>query len=106
MPFYCDWQDLGNWSAVYDQTAKDKKANCLIGDIISHDTKSCLVKSESRLVATLGIENLVIIETADAVLVMNKDKSQDMSELITQLKQTNRSEYLIKQATCQNKSNK
>ncbi|EAQ66029.1 bifunctional protein [Marinomonas sp. MED121] len=99
VPFYCDWQDLGNWSAVYDQTAKDKKANCLIGDIISHDTKSCLVKSESRLVATLGIENLVIIETADAVLVMNKDKSQDMSKLITQLKQTNRSEYLIKQAT-------
>lgn len=105
VPFYCDWQDLGNWSAVYDQSAKDDDENSLMGDVISQDSSQCLIKSESRLVATLGIENLVVIETADAILVMNKDKSQNMGKLITQLKETNRSEYLIKQATCQNKSN-
>lgn len=94
VPFYCKWQDIGNWQAFYDQAEKDDNQNKLIGDVISQDSKGCLIKSESRLVATLGIDNLVIIETSDAVLVMNKDKSQQMGELIKHLKDAGRSEYL------------
>lgn len=94
VPFYGDWKDLGNWAALYDHASKDKDQNLLIGDVISKESHHCLIKSESRLVATLGVDNLVIIETVDAVLVMNKDKSQEMNDLITHLKDTGRSEYL------------
>ena len=94
VPFYGDWQDVGNWAAIYDQGVKDSNQNHLSGDIISQDSKGCLIRSESRLVTTLGVENLIIVETSDAVLVMNKDKSQQMGELVEQLKKTGRSEYL------------
>ncbi|WP_438465372.1 mannose-1-phosphate guanylyltransferase/mannose-6-phosphate isomerase [Marinomonas sp. PE14-40] len=94
VPFYCEWQDVGNWGALYDQAPKDEALNHLSGDIISQETQGCLIRSESRLVTTLGVENLVIIETPDAVLVMNKDKSHAMGELISHLKETGRSEYL------------
>ncbi len=98
VPFYCDWQDLGNWAALYEQAPKDNNQNLLIGDVISKESHHCLIKSESRLVATLGVDNLVIIETSDAVLVMNKDKSQHMNDLISHLKDSGRSEYLTQQA--------
>jgi len=98
VPFYGDWKDLGNWEALYDHAPKDKNQNLLIGDVISKESHHCLIKSESRLVATLGVDNLVIVETPDAVLVMHKDKSQQMNALITHLKDSGRSEYLIQQA--------
>lgn len=99
VPFYCDWQDLGSWSAVYNHLPKDKNNNLITGDVISKGSQHCLIKSESRLVATLGLENMIIVETSDAVLVMNKAKSQQMGELIESLKKSGRSEYLVKKLT-------
>ena len=104
IPFYNQWQDLGNWSAVYELSPKDENENHLSGDVISYQSNHCLIKSESRLVTTLGVENLVIIETSDAILVMNKDKSQQMGELITHLKEQNRSEYLTQKVHINSKS--
>jgi len=101
VPFYCEWKDLGNWSALYDHAPKDKNQNLIIGDVISKESHHCLIRSESRLVTTIGVDNLVIIETSDAVLVMNKDKSQKMNDLITHLKDSGRSEYLTQQDTIQ-----
>lgn len=94
VPFYGDWKDLGNWQALYDHAPKDDNQNLLMGDVISQDTHHCLIKSESRLVATLGVNNLVIIETSDAILVMDKAKSQQMNELLAHLKDSGRHEYL------------
>ena len=66
------WSDVGSWSAMWDVMPSDENGNIIQGDVIAQDTKNCLIKSSDRLVATLGVEDLIIIDTSDALLIANK----------------------------------
>lgn len=88
-----EWSDVGSWSALWDVSPKDGQDNVLSGDAWVHNSKSCYINSDEKLVAAIGVENLVIVSTKDAVLVMNKDCSQDVKKAVEFLKQNQRSEY-------------
>lgn len=93
IPLDANWNDVGSWSALWEIQDKDKNGNVLIGDVISVNSEKNYVHSESRLVSLLGVENLVVIETKDAVLVANKSKVQDIKKIVETLKQQNRTEH-------------
>jgi len=79
------WNDLGAWDAVWQVGKQDENGNVVIGDTLMSDSKNSLVHASSRLVSAVGVENLVIVETADAVLVTTRAKSQDVKHLVAQL---------------------
>jgi mannose-1-phosphate guanylyltransferase len=89
IPVNLGWNDIGNWGALYSLLSKrDKKDMIIKGYHIDHDSKNCLViNSGQKLVATLGLENIIIIETPDAILVTTTEKAQDIKELYNKLDQ-------------------
>ena len=95
VPLDAGWSDVGSYSALWDVCPKDKNNNVLKGDVIAHSTSNSYVHSQNKLIATLGVDNLVIIDTPDAVLVANKDKVQNVKEIVEQLKVQNRSESTL-----------
>lgn len=88
------WSDLGSWSSIYEAGQHDAHHNSVRGDVLTHQTQNSLIHSHHRLVATVGVENLVVIETADAVLVANKDDTQAVRAIVDQLKAKQRPEYM------------
>lgn len=86
------WNDLGAWDAVWKVGVQDGDGNVTKGDILMSDSKNSLVHASSRLVSAVGVEDLVIVETADAVLVTTRTKSQDVKHLVGQLEQRQREE--------------
>lgn len=93
VPLDVGWSDLGGFAALHDIKKKDNQGNAFIGDVKSVDTKNTLVISDHKLVATVGIENLVIVNTKDAVLVAKKDECQQVKAIVNQLKSEQRSEF-------------
>ncbi|MEH6446040.1 MAG: cupin domain-containing protein, partial [Oceanospirillaceae bacterium] len=81
------WSDIGCWRALGDLTAPDSDNNRIQGDVIAQDTKNCTIKSESRVVGTVGVENLIIIDTHDALLVADKSRAQEVKKIYAQLKE-------------------
>ncbi|TBR37484.1 mannose-1-phosphate guanylyltransferase/mannose-6-phosphate isomerase [Marinomonas agarivorans] len=94
VPYNGDWSDIGAWDALYDFADKDEQHNLIVGDVIAESTSNSLIRSESRLVATVGVDNLIIIETADAILVMNKDNSQDVKSIVKRIQDSGREEHI------------
>ena len=92
IPLNAGWNDLGAWDAVWEVGVSDLDGNVTKGDTLLIDTIDTLVHSNFRLVSTLGVSNLVIIETADAVLVSDKSQSQNIKKIVHQLSQQNRPE--------------
>jgi mannose-1-phosphate guanylyltransferase len=88
------WSDVGSWSAVYDICAKDDSQNVLRGDVYAVDARRCLVQSSGKTIAVLGLEDVVIVETADALLVCRRDRAQDVRTLVAQLEKQGRTELL------------
>jgi len=86
------WNDLGAWDAVWQVGKQDAEGNVTSGDALLTNTKNSLVHASSRLVSTVGVENLIIIETADAVLVADRKNSQDVKSIVNQLEQQQRDE--------------
>lgn len=93
VPFDAGWNDLGSWSALWDVEAKDSDNNVQIGDVVSHETRNSYVRAESRLVAAVGMEDVVIVETKDAVLVVHKDSVQDVKKVVQEIKGNDRTEH-------------
>ncbi|MBU2862985.1 mannose-1-phosphate guanylyltransferase/mannose-6-phosphate isomerase [Reinekea forsetii] len=93
VPYTGDWNDIGAWAALYDLGEKDANNNVLAGDVLTHEAKGNLIRAESRLVAAVGVDDLVIIETADAVAVMPREKAQDIKHIVNQLKASGRTEH-------------
>jgi mannose-1-phosphate guanylyltransferase / mannose-6-phosphate isomerase len=85
----CDigWSDIGCWRALGDLTAPDSDNNRIQGDVIAQDTRNCTIKSEGRMVGAVGVENLIIIDTHDALLVADKSRAQDVKKIYAQLKE-------------------
>ena len=94
IPAEFDWSDVGSWDALWDIAQKDADGNAARGDVQMQDTKGSLVFGERRLVATLGVEDLIIVDTEDAILVADRARSQDVREVVEDLKRANRSEHL------------
>ncbi len=95
LPLDAGWSDVGSWSSLFDALAPDTEGNVLQGDVLVHDTHDCYVHSTSRLVATVGMADHIVVETADAVLVAPKDRVQDVKELVAQIKKSGRSESAL-----------
>lgn len=94
IPVSMGWNDIGSWSAVWDVSIKDDRNNVMIGDVVLSDVDGCLVRSERRMVAALGVKDLVIIETDDAVMVADLSRAQDVKNIVSSLKLKKRSEAL------------
>jgi mannose-1-phosphate guanylyltransferase/mannose-6-phosphate isomerase len=94
LPVDFGWNDIGSWAAIWDESEQDDDGNHLRGDVVTVDTTNSLVFAEKRLVGTIGIDNLVVVETTDAVLVANRDDVQKVKEIVNQLEATSRSEHL------------
>jgi len=88
------WSDVGSWSALWDLADKDSSGNATRGDVQMQDTKGSLVFGDRRLIATLGVEDLIIVDSDDALLVADRSRSQDVREVVEDLKRANRSEHL------------
>ena len=92
MPFNSKWSDLGSWDAVMEYLNSDKNGNVIIGDVLAKNTTDTFINSEGRLVATLGVKNLFVIETPDAVLITSKGNTQNIDQIVNFLESINREE--------------
>jgi mannose-1-phosphate guanylyltransferase len=86
------WSDVGSWKTLWELGAKDDDSNVIIGDVKAFDCDHNYIRSEKRLVAALGVKDLLIVDTADAVLVAHKDHAQAIKRVVSELKQEQRSE--------------
>jgi len=91
-PLVLNWNDLGSWGAFYEAGAKDVRGNVIVGDVVTQDTEGCYIHSTRRLVATLGIKDLAIVETADAILIIDRLKAQGVKTLLNTLRASSRCE--------------
>jgi len=95
VPLAAGWNDLGAWDAVWQIAGKDGSGNAFVGDVMMEDTRNTLVHATGRLVSTVGVDNLVVVETADAVLVVDAARSQDVKKIVTKLAANGRGEGLL-----------
>lgn len=95
IPLDAGWSDVGAWPALWDVCARDENGNVRQGDVLAHKTRNSLLFAQSRLLTTVGVEDLIIVETADAVLVARKDRAQEVKEIVSQLKAAQRAEHLV-----------
>lgn len=93
VPVDMGWSDIGSWSALWEIGEKDAQGNVLAGDVIAEDTRDCFVRAEAGLVATVGLENLIIVETGDALLVAARDSVQDVKKVVERLAAAGRTEH-------------
>ena len=92
VPLQAGWSDVGAWNAVWQVSDKDAQGNSLRGDVVVHDVQGSHVHAGHRLVSVLGLQDVVVVETSDAVLVASKDKVQDVKKIVEQLKAKSRPE--------------
>jgi len=95
IPLDAGWSDVGSYSALWEICPRDKNCNVLKGDVIAQQTTNSYIHSQNKLIATIGVDNLVVIDTPDAVLVANKDKVQDVKNIVEQLKANQRPEAVL-----------
>ena len=95
VPMDAQWSDLGSWSSLWEVSEKDDNQNVALGDVIMEDCSGCLFQSETQMIAAIGLEDIVVIDTKDAVLVARKDRVQDVKKIVDKLKQGGRSEHLL-----------
>ena len=93
-PLDAGWNDVGSWAALHEVLPADERGNVIRGDVLLEDASGCYVHADSRLVAALGLHDMVIVETADAVMVAPKSKVQDVKKLVARLKAAGRAEHV------------
>jgi len=95
IPLACGWSDVGSWSSLWEVEGKDEDGNVLSGDVLVHDVNASYIRSESRLVAAIGVDDIVVVETSDAVLIANKARVQDVKHIVAALKKNHRDEATL-----------
>ena len=95
VPLNAGWSDLGAWDAVWQVLPKDESGNAHIGDVLTTDSRNTLVHATSRLVTLVGVDDLVVIETLDAILVADRSRSQDVKTIVSQLQSSGREEHTL-----------
>ena len=94
VPLSAGWSDVGAWPAIWEVGVPDSDGNVSRGDVLTHDTRNSLLFAEHRLVAGVGLQDMVVVETADAVMVAHKSQAQEVKKIVERLKAENRSERL------------
>jgi mannose-1-phosphate guanylyltransferase/mannose-6-phosphate isomerase len=89
------WSDIGSWDALFDIRPRDGEGNVLHGDVVTIDAQDCVVHSEQQLTALIGVRDMVVVSTQDAVLVMPRERAQDVKELVAKLKAAERREATV-----------
>ena len=92
-----EWSDMGSWSSIHHYLPKDDNGNSTVGDVMTIDAKDCHIRSGDRLVTAIGVENLVIVETPDAVMVSGMERSQDVKVMVEEIKAAGREEHQLHQ---------
>lgn len=92
IPLYSKWNDIGSWSALYDVDNKDNKGNVVKGDVITQDTTNSYINANHHLVAVIGVDNLIIVDTPDATFITTQDKAHEVKNIVNSLKINGRSE--------------
>ncbi len=87
VPLECDWRDVGSWEAIYAISEKDENGNYVMGNVIDLDSKNSMVYSTSKLITTIGLNNVVVVETEDALLVCDRERTQDVKKIVNHLKE-------------------
>ncbi len=100
IPVDIGWSDVGSWSALHDIGESDSDGNQLIGDVKSHTTRNCYVRSDAKLVTTLGVEDLIIVDTEDALMVANRHSVQSIKDIVGELSDENRDEVVLHKRVC------
>jgi mannose-1-phosphate guanylyltransferase/mannose-6-phosphate isomerase len=93
-PITVQWDDIGAWAAVYDVSAKRADGNVTSGDVMAMDTTNSLIRSDGRLVVVLGMDDVIVVDTKDALLVTNRAHAQKVKQVVETLKSTNRAEVI------------
>jgi len=93
VPMDAGWSDIGSWSSLWDISKKDLNGNSVHGDVILHETNNSYVRTDGKLVAAIGVDDLVIVATKDVLVVAHKDSDQDVKKIAEQLKQKKRTEW-------------
>ncbi|MGJ7093653.1 mannose-1-phosphate guanylyltransferase/mannose-6-phosphate isomerase [Vibrio hannami] len=94
VPMDANWSDVGSWKAIWEVNDKDQNGNTTRGDVLTDDTKDSYIYSQNKLVTTVGVDNLVVVETKDAILVADKSKVQNVKNIVNELKKADRTEHL------------
>lgn len=95
VPVEMGWSDIGSWSALWETGARDGSGNVMLGDVISVDTDNCYIRAETGLVATLGVANLIVVETGDVLLVADRSRVQDVKKIVERIAADGRSEHQL-----------
>ena len=95
IPISAGWSDVGAWPALWNVCPRDEDGNVKQGDVITAGTRNAFLVAQHRCLATVGLEDIIVVETADAVLVASKDKAQDVKQIVNHLKAENRDEYKV-----------
>ncbi len=95
VPFSAGWSDVGAWTALWDVCPHDEHGNFTQGDVIAEDTHNAFLVAQYRCLATVGLDNIIVVETADAVLVASKDKAQNVKAIVNRLKADKREECKV-----------
>jgi len=94
IPASIGWNDLGSWASLHEILERDENGNTVIGNFVGVDTQNCLIHSKERLVATVGLSNMIVVDTGDVVLILPEDRSQDIKALLDELKKEGKGGYL------------
>ena len=95
VPLDAGWSDVGSWASLHDVRDKDDDGNTIDGDVVIHDCTGSFIQAESRLVTVVGLDDVVVIETKDSVLVVSKDKAQDVKAVVDKLREAGREEIRL-----------
>jgi mannose-1-phosphate guanylyltransferase/mannose-6-phosphate isomerase len=92
VPLAAGWNDVGSWSSIWEVHDKDNDGNVTMGDVMVHDSHNCLVHGNGKLVSVIGLEDIVVVETKDAMMIAHKDRVQDVKKVVNELDAAGRSE--------------
>ncbi|MFS7380952.1 mannose-1-phosphate guanylyltransferase/mannose-6-phosphate isomerase [Rahnella inusitata] len=95
VPLDAGWNDVGSWAALWEVNNKNLEGNAVTGDVFTHNATNCYINTDEKLVAAIGVENLVIVNTKDAVLIIDKSQVQDVKKVVEFLKSNDRREYRL-----------
>ena len=89
LPLQAGWSDIGSWNSIWQISKKDNNGNTIDGSVIAKDTVNCYLRGENRLIAAIGLKNLIIVDTKDAILISEQSKSQEVKDVVNKLKERN-----------------
>jgi mannose-1-phosphate guanylyltransferase/mannose-6-phosphate isomerase len=94
VPLDADWNDVGSWTALWEIGEQNEESNVISGDVYTHDVKNCYIRAETNLVAGVGLDGLIIVETPDGIMIADKDRAQDIKLIVDKLKTDKRCEVV------------